>query len=61
MECIDLIFNTIKILGVYYSYDKDFENQENFINLVLKIEKLLRFRECETYLLQVKLPYLKLL
>ena len=27
---------------IYYSYDKKFENQENFINLVLKIEKLLR-------------------
>ena len=42
MECIDLMFNTIKILGVYYSYDKNSENQENFINLILKIEKLLR-------------------
>ena len=29
MECIDLMFNAIKILGVYYSYDKNFENQEN--------------------------------
>ena len=37
IECIDLMFNVIKILGVYYSYDKNFENQENFINLVLKI------------------------
>ena len=42
MECIDLMFNAIKILGVYYSYDKNFENQENFINLVLKTEKLSR-------------------
>ena len=42
MECIDLMFNAVKILGVYYSFDKNFENQENFINLVLKIEKLLR-------------------
>ena len=24
MECIDLMFNAIKILGVYYSYDKNF-------------------------------------
>ena len=41
MEYIDLLFNAIKILRVYYSYDKNFENQENFINLVLKIETLL--------------------
>ena len=39
MEYIDLMFSVIKILGVYYSYDRNFENQENFINLVLKIEK----------------------
>ena len=44
MECIDLMFNAIKILGVYYSYDKCFEMQENVINLVLKIEELLRLR-----------------
>ena len=37
MECIDLIFNAIKILEVYHSSDKNLEN------LVLKIEKLLRF------------------
>ena len=31
------------------------------LNLVLKIEKILRLWKCETYLLRVKLPYLKLL
>ena len=36
------MLNAIKILGVYYSYDKNLQSQENFINLVLKIEKLLR-------------------
>ena len=25
-ECIDLMFNAIKILSIYYSYDKSFEN-----------------------------------
>ena len=37
-----MMFNSFKILGVYYTYDKNFENQENFINLVQKTEKLLR-------------------
>ena len=41
MECIDLMFNAIKSLGVYYLYDNNLENQKVFINLVLKIEKLL--------------------
>ena len=42
MECIDLMFNAIKTLGVYYSYDQNFEMQENIIDLLLKIEELLR-------------------
>ena len=41
-ECINQMFNAIKILGVYYSYHKNFENQEHFINGFLKIERLLR-------------------
>ena len=49
MEWINLMFNVIKILGVYYSYDKNFENQENFINLILKIEKRLRFWRMQNY------------
>ena len=36
------MFNAIKILGVYYSYDKNLENQENVINLFLIIKKLSR-------------------
>ena len=42
MECIDMMLNAIKIIGVYYSYDKNLETQEKFINLFLKIEKRLR-------------------
>ena len=48
-ECIDLVFNVIKISVVYYSYyypyDKNLENQENFINLVSKIEKTFKALE----------------
>lgn len=36
------MFNAIKNLGVYYLNDNNLENQKIFINLVLKIEKLLR-------------------
>ena len=44
MACIDLMFNEIKISGVYYSNDKKFKNQESFRDLVLKIEKLWRMQ-----------------
>ena len=61
MESIDPMFNAIKSLGVYYSYDKNLENQENFINLVLKIEKLLRLWKMRNLSIAGKIPYLKLL
>ena len=44
MECLDIMFNKIKISGVYYSNDKKLKNQESFRNLVLNIEKLWRMR-----------------
>ena len=28
MECIDLMFNAVNILAFYYSYDKNFKNQD---------------------------------
>ena len=43
MECIDLMLNAIKIIGVYFWFDKNLEEEEDFIiNLVLKIEKFSR-------------------
>ena len=36
------MFNAIENLGVYYSYNKSFKSKEKLINIVLKIEKLLR-------------------
>ena len=36
------IISDVQILEVNYSYDKNLVNQENFINLVLQIEKRLR-------------------
>ena len=41
MESIDLTFNANKSLGAYYSYDKNFKNQEKFINLVVKNWKVI--------------------
>ena len=61
MECTDLIFNVIKILGVYYSYDQNLENQDNFINLVLKSEKLLRLCRVRNLSIEGKITVFKTL
>ena len=41
MECVNLKNNTIKILGIHFSYNKSLENDENQRRYV-KIEKLLK-------------------
>ena len=38
MECIDLTKNSVKILGIHFSYNKKIENEENFIKLIKKID-----------------------
>ena len=42
MKWSGLYWSDVQILEVNYSYDKNLVNQENFINLVLQIEKRLR-------------------
>ena len=42
MNCIDLTKETIKILGVHFSYNSQVQNEKNYLNAVLKIEKVLK-------------------
>ena len=42
MECVNLKNNTIKILGIHFSYNKTLENDENYRRCIIKIEKLLK-------------------
>ena len=42
MRCIDLVSNIVKISGIYYSYNDELKNQENFKRHIIKIEKFLQ-------------------
>ena len=42
MECVNLKNNTIKILGIHFSYYRSLENDENYRRYITKIEKLLK-------------------
>ena len=42
MRCIDLVSNTVKILGLYYSYNEELEIQENCKWDMINIEKILQ-------------------
>ena len=32
VECVNLLTNAIKILGIYFSYNKKLENEKNFLD-----------------------------
>ena len=34
MECIELTKNSVKILGIHFSYNKNIDNEKNFIKLI---------------------------
>ena len=42
MECTDLTEDTIKILGLYFSYNKKLEQEKNFLSHIFKIQKILK-------------------
>ena len=45
MECIDLTRDVIKILGIYFSYNKKLEQEKNFFNHIVKIQNILKLRK----------------
>ena len=44
MKCVNLKNNTIKVLGIHFSYNKRLENDENYKRYIIKIKKLLKLR-----------------
>ena len=42
MECVNLKNNTIKILGIHFSFNRRLENDKNYRKNIIKIEKLLK-------------------
>ena len=42
MDCIDLTEEVIKILGIYFSYNKKLEQGKNFLNHIVKIQDILK-------------------
>ena len=42
MKCIDLTKNSVKILGIHFSYNKKIGNEEKFVKLIKKIENVLK-------------------
>ena len=61
MKCIDLTKNSVKILGIHFSYNKKIENEENFIKLIKKIENVLKIWRIRNLTVQGKITIFKTL
>ena len=59
MECIDLTKNSVKILGIHFSYNKKIENEENFIKIIKKIENVLKIWRIRNLTIQGKITIFK--
>ena len=44
MRCVKLHEDTIKILGIHFSYNKQLENDENFKKYIAKIDNVLKLQ-----------------
>ena len=42
MECINLMHDVLKILGIYFFDNKKFEQEKNFLNHIVKIQNILK-------------------
>ena len=54
-KCINLENDTIKILGVYFSYDKNLMDDKNFLTIITKIESTLALWRKRLLTLEVRI------
>ena len=41
VECVNLLTRFIKILGIYFSYNKKLENEKDFLDHITKLQKVI--------------------
>ena len=61
IKCIDLTNEVIKILGIFYSYDKKIELETNFHKVIIDIERVLRMWRVRNLTLECKIIIFKTL
>ena len=61
VECVNPKNNTIKILGIHFSYNRSLENDENCKRYIIKIEKLLKLWRIQQLTIEDKILIFKIL
>ena len=55
MRCVNLYEDTIKVLEIHYSFNKQLENDENFKQYTAKIENMLQLWRVKNLSLEGKI------
>ena len=61
VECVNLLTNAIKILGIYFSYNKKLENEKNFLDHITKLQKVINIWKMRNLSLLGKITVFKTL
>ena len=59
MKCTDWRLNTVKVLGIRFLYYKKIEDDENFLNQITSIEKILKLWGIRNLISEVKITVFK--
>ena len=59
MRCVNLHEDTVKILGIHYSYNKQLENDENFKKYIAEMENVLKLWRARSLSLEGKIAVFK--
>ena len=61
MQCIRLTEESVKILGIHFSDNKNLEEEKNFYNRIAKIENILKVQRMNDLTIEGKILIFKLL
>ena len=61
MQCVDLILDTIKILGAHFSYNERLKEERNFCLILANIQRVLKLWKLQNLTLEGKIPIFKTL
>ena len=61
IKCVDLTNETIKILGIHYSYNKKLQCEQNFLRTIVNMENVLKLSRFRNLTLEGKTTIFKTL
>ena len=61
MDCIDLTKDVIKLLGIYFSYNKKLEQEKNLLNYIVRIKIIIKLWKLRNLIIEGRIVVFKCL